>query len=93
MNEAIFFQSTLEEVRFEEIKINRISFENNKECHKCYFNETSMLGARLDNSNFQDASFTTLSMADASMYNSSFIGSTFVNVILDRVNFSNANLQ
>jgi len=93
MNEAIFFQSTLKEVRFDEININRISFQNNKECQRCVFTKTPMLGARFDNSYFPGSSFSFLSMADSSMYNASFVGSSFVNVTLDRVNLSNANLE
>ena len=92
MNDALFFQSTLKDVLFEEMDVNRISFENNKVCSKCVFRETSMLAARLDHSNFPDSSFTSLSLADSSMYNASFVGATFINVVLDRVNLSHANL-
>jgi uncharacterized protein YjbI with pentapeptide repeats len=93
MNEAIFFQSTLKEVRFEDININRISFQNNIKCQRCVFEETSMVGARFDNSHFSNSSFFSLSMTDSSMYNASFFSSSFVNVTLDRVNLSNANLK
>jgi uncharacterized protein YjbI with pentapeptide repeats len=93
MNNAVFAESQLITVTFDKILMNYVSFQHNKYCRNCRFVKTSLLGVRLDHSNFSESVFSTLSMADGNMSNGSFIYSSFETVILDRVDLSGADFQ
>jgi uncharacterized protein YjbI with pentapeptide repeats len=93
MNDVIFSESKLMAVDFLDISMNRVSFQRNKYCLECNFLDTSLLGVRLDNSNFVRSGFFHLSMADSNLSNGSFIGSVFEEVTLDRVDLSAAKFH
>jgi len=45
MNNAIFANSFLEDITFEKISMNRVSFQHNSKCNYCKFKDTPLLGA------------------------------------------------
>jgi uncharacterized protein YjbI with pentapeptide repeats len=89
INDAIFHKTYFKYINFQNIPMNRVSFENNIRCDYCIFNGTSLSGARLFNSSFYYSIFISVSMADVNMSYSYFFDTSFQNVTLDRVDISN----
>ena len=88
LNYARFYQVYGSYLNFSDISMNYVSFENNKLCMLCSFNEISMLNANLFNSSFKSTKFISVQMTHANISHSYFSLTTFQNVILDYVDFS-----
>ena len=88
MSNTIFSYTKLKSVKFQSIPMDYVSFQKNVRCEQCVFNDTSMLFARLDQTQFFYSRFESTNMADANLTHSKFHSTIFKNVIFDRANFS-----
>ena len=93
MNNAIFYESLLENIEFEGLSMNYVSFKNNKNCVSCSFLDTSMKHAQLNNARFNYSIFERLSLFKSNLSNSYFNYTMFEKISLEGSDLSDAVFQ